>query len=90
MNIRFKRLLTQFLKSFLTLFLDFTVLTIIRLFICLIYEFRLNAMKYCIALDTVTLTNDPIILNCHSQPFHLTFLQSKWACRELFNEQKEV
>ena len=47
-------------------------------------------MKYCIALDTVTLTNDPIIPNCHSQPFHLTFLQSKWACRELFNEQKEV
>ena len=87
MNIRFIRMLTQFLKSFQTLFLDFTI---IRLFICLIYEFRLNAVKYCIALDTVTLTNDPIIINCHSEPFYLKFLQSKWAFRELFNEQKEV
>ena len=47
-------------------------------------------MKYCIALDTVTLTNEPIIINCHSEPFYLKFLQSKWAFRELFNEQKEV
>ena len=35
--------------------------------------FRLNAMKYYIALDTVTLINNPIILNCHSQPLYFTF-----------------